>query len=189
MGLLHRCYHKSRLTGEATGHHGNNLCVYLPCNEVSFFRLLHYLLIWFFSLSLSPLAPAFLCDRSTRAVGCFSRRQKIKPMQGKEGLVRPYSTQRELVAARISWSSSTAGKPRRTVKEGEVFCLVSAAGCRTLPTHSSACLDYPFDSGLETACKFFLSFLPRLHGVYCSLFFPLSTSVFQTHYFHVIRFI
>lgn len=189
MGLLHRCYHKSWLTGEATGHHGNNLCVYLPCNEVSFFRLLHYLLIWFFSLSLSPLAPAFLCDRTTRAVGCFSRRQKIKPMQGKEGVVRPYSTRCELVAARIRLELQHCRKPLHTVKKGEVFCLVSAAGCRTLPTHSSACLDYPFDSGLQTACKFFLSFLPSLHRVHCSLFFPLSTSVFQTHYFHVIRFI
>lgn len=151
MGLLHWCYHKSWLTGEATGHHGNNLCVHLPCNEVSFFRLLHYLLIWFFSLSLSPLAPAFLCDRSTQAVGCFSRRQKIKPVQGKEGVVRPYSTQCELVAARIRLELQHCRKTSPYSKEGRGVLL--SLCCRVpYPSHSQLSLPWlPFWFGTRNS--------------------------------------
>lgn len=134
----------------------------LSRNEVSFFRILRYLLIWFFSL-LFHLLPQRLSVTEVRkqlaAPAECKRSNKHGEKKGWQGLtVRDVNY--ELPNREWGRSSSNAGKPRHTVQEAEVFCLVSAAGCCTLPTYSSAWLDYPFYSGLETACKFFYQSFP-----------------------------
>lgn len=98
-----------------------------------------------------------------RAVCCSSRMQKMQQTQGKERVTRPFTVRDVnygLPNQELGWSSSNARKPQHTVQKGEVFCLVSAAGCRTLPAYNSAWLDYPFYSGLKTACKFFYHSFP-----------------------------
>lgn len=134
----------------------------LSCNEVSFFRILHYLLIWFFFL-LFHLLPQRLSVTEVReqfAVPAECKRSnKHGEKKGWRGLtVRDVNY--ELPNQELGWSSSNTGKAQCTVQEAEGFCLVSAAGCCTLPTYNSAWLDYPFYSGLKTACKFFYHSFP-----------------------------
>lgn len=150
----------------------------------------YYITFWFdfFPHLLFHLLPQRLSVTAARkqfsAPAECKRSNKRRENKGWRGrTVRDVSY--ELPNQESASSSSNTGEPQHTVQKGEVFCLVSAAGGCTLPAYNSAWLDYPFYSGLKTACKFFYhAFL-----VYWSLCFLLPTSVFQTHYFHVIRFI
>lgn len=116
---------------------------------------LHFGLIFGF-LPVSPPAPP--------VVKRFLPQQKVKRQTNKlvrQGLTVSavsYGLQNQELGR--NWGSSSTGKPGHTVQEGEVFCLVSAAGCCARPAQSPACLDYPFYSGLKTACKFFYHSFP-----------------------------
>lgn len=93
--LLPRCFHKSWLTREATGQHGNNLCGSFSCSEVSFFRMLYCILGWFLFFSQFPLLPHRLSSSF-----CPSRKSNIKQIRGKEWVTRPYSKCCELWTAK-----------------------------------------------------------------------------------------
>lgn len=136
----------------------------LSCREVSFFRILHYVLIWFFFPHLLfHLLPQRLSVTAARkqfaAPAEWERSNKHREKKGWRGRpVRDMSY--ELPNQESGWSSSNTGEPRHTVQKGEVFCLVSAAGGCTLPAYNSAWLDYLFYSGLKKACKFFYHSFP-----------------------------
>lgn len=126
------------------------------CSEVSFFRVLRCILGWFLCFSQFPLLP-----RSLWSSFCPSRKSKIKQTRGKEWVTRPYSKCCELWAAKAGIGQELELWQRgHTGQEGEVLCLASAAGCCAHPAPSPACLDYPFYSGLKTACKYFYHSFP-----------------------------
>lgn len=125
----------------------------LSCSEVSFFRILHYLLIWFlFSYSFTS-CPS-VCQWQ-KYVGALLPQLNAKDQTSTGTRSGGMRLNREL-----GWASSSTAKPGLAVQRSEVFCLVSAAGCWTLPAHDSARLDYPFYSALQTACKLFYHSFP-----------------------------
>lgn len=138
------------------------------CSKVSFFRVLHCILGWFLVFSRCPLLPHRLSSGF-----CPSRKSNIKQTRGKGWVTRPYSKCCELWTAkpgiRQELGFQQHGKAWAHRPEDEVFCLVSAAGCCARPAQSPACLDYPFYSGLKTACKFFYhSFLDCVECIVAS---------------------
>lgn len=171
--LLPGCFHKSWLAGEAAGQRGNNLC---GC----------FLLQWGIFLQdvmlCLGLVSVFLtvfpsCPATCGAVSAPAESQRSNQRGGKSGW--QFLTHSKWVLWVMgcknqelgrNWSSSSTGKPGHTVQEGEVFCLVSAAGGCARPAQSPACLDYPFYSGLKTACKFFYHSFPDC--VECIVAFP-----------------
>lgn len=104
------------------------------------------------------------CPTGCQAVSAPAESQTSNKQEGKGGWqgltvsAVSYGLQNQELGR--NWGSSSTGKPGHTVQEGEVFCLVSAAGCCARPAQSPACLDYPFYSGLKTACKFFYHSFP-----------------------------
>lgn len=101
------------------------------------------------------------CPTAWEAVCAPAERQRSNKQGGKEWVTRLYSKCCELWAAKPGMRQELELWQRgHTVQEGEVFCLVSAAGCCARPAPSPACLDYPFYSGLKTACKFFYHSFP-----------------------------
>lgn len=156
--LLPTCFHKSWLAREAAGQHGNHLCgCFLHWGSFLQDVTLRFGLISVF-LTVSPPAP--LLSSSLRP----SRKSKIKQTRGKEWVTKPYSKCSELWTAKAGIRQELElqqhGEAWAHSQEGEVFCLVSAAGCCARPAQSPACLDYPFYSGLKTACKFFYHSFP-----------------------------